>query len=191
MRNVTHLVVAVAVASLVAACGEGSNNPDKGRYATEGGRGSSSEAQNVKLDGCVAPGMRPDGDFILRDVIMPEAATQPNGQHVMQEPPVTDGTWVRLVAAKDANLDEYLGKRVEVIGSITDSGANTLGTSGHAGSDEDKYKRSSGDAGTNPVRNMPPTTTAPNGGDANGTAPRLAVEHVKMISETCEGGEKK
>jgi hypothetical protein len=191
MRNATHLLIAVAVASLVAACGEGSNNPDHGRYATEGGRGSSSGAQNIKLDGCVGPGMRPDGDFILQDVIMPDAATQPNGQHVIQNPPVTDGAWVRLVGAKDANLNDYLGKRVEVIGSITDSGVNTLGTSGSAGTDEDKYKRSSGDAGTNPVRNMTPTTAAPNGGDANGTAPRLAVEHIKTISERCEGGEKK
>jgi len=191
MRNLNNLLIAVAVASLVAACGEGSNNPDKGRYATEGGRGSSSETQNIKLDGCLAHGMRPDGDFILRDVIMPEAATQPNGQHVMQDPPVTDGSWVRLVGAKDANLDDYLGKRVEVIGSIRDSGVNTLGTSGHAGTDEAKFKRSSGDAGTNPVRNMTPSTTAPNGGDANGTAPRLAVEHIKTLSDSCEGGEEK
>ena len=180
MRNVTHFMIAVAVASLVAACGEISNPS----------AGSGSEAQNVKLDGCVAPGMRPDGDFILRDVVLP-AATQTNGEDVMQNASVTDGSWVRLVSAKDANLDDYLGKRVEVTGSIRDSGVNTLGTSGHAGTDEDKYKRSSGDAGTNPVRNMTPTTTAPNGGDSNGTAPRLAVEQVTTLSDTCDGSETK
>ncbi len=190
MRNVTHFVIAVAVAALAVACGEGSNNPDHGRYATEGGRGSSSEAQNIKLDGCVAPGMRPDGDFILRDVILPDAATQPNAQHIVQNPPISNGTWVRLVGAKDADLNSYLGKRVEVIGSIRDSGTNTLGTSGHEGTDKEKYARSSRDAGTSPERNMTPTVAAPNGADANGTAPRLAVEQVKTLSETCEGGEK-
>ena len=187
MRNhATHLVFAVAVAALTVACGEG-NNPDKGRFATESGRGSASAAQNVKLDGCVAPGMRPDGDFILRNVIVPEPATQPNGQDVAQRPPVTDGSWVRLVGAKDANLNSYLGKRVEVIGTIRDSGVNTLGTSGQEGSDHDKFARSSRDSGSNPQRGIPPTTAAPGGADANGTAPRLAVEHVRTIAERCEG----
>ena len=177
MRNVTHFMMAVAVASLVGACGEINNPPATG-----------SSAQNITLDGCVAPGMRPDGDFILRDVIRPDAAAEPGGQDDVHGPLVTDGSWVRLVGSKDANLNDYLGKRVEITGSIIDSGVNTLGTSGHAGTDEDKYKRSTGDAGTNPVRNMTPTTTAPNGGDANGTAPRLAVEHIKAISDSCEGG---
>jgi len=186
MRNhAARLLIAVSVAALAVACGEG-NNPDHGRYATEGGRDSSSEAQNVKLDGCLAPGMRPDGDFILRDVVLADPATQPNGQHVVQNPPIANGTWVRLVGGKDADLNDYLGKRVEVIGSITDSGVNTLGTSGHEGSDKDKYARSSRDAGTSPERNMTPTTAAPNGGDANGTAPRLAVEHVRTVSGSCE-----
>jgi hypothetical protein len=194
MRNATHFVIAVAVAALVAACGEGASgakNPDHDRYATEGGRGSSSAIQNVTLDGCLGPGMRPDGDFILHNVIMLAPAEQPNGQNVMQEPPVTDGSWVRLVGAKDANLNDYLGKRIEVTGGIRDSGVNTLGTSGRTGTDEEKFKRSSGDAGTNPVRNMPPTAAAPNGGDANGTAPRLAVEHVKTLSDSCKAGEEK
>jgi hypothetical protein len=186
MRNhAARLLIAVSVAALAVACGEG-NNPDHGRYATEGGRDSSSEAQNVKLDGCLAPGMRPDGDFILRDVVLADPATQPNGQHVVQNPPIANGTWVRLVGGKDADLNDYLGKRVEVIGSITDSGVNTLGTSGHEGSDKDKYARSSRDAGTSPERNMTPTTAAPNGGDANGTAPRLGVEHVRTVSGSCE-----
>jgi hypothetical protein len=191
MRNHTsHLVIAVAAAALVAACGEG-NNPDHGRYATESGRGSGAAAQNIKIDGCVAPGSRPDGDFILREVVLPAPATQPNGQETMQNPPIANGTWVRLVGSKDADLASYLGKRVEVIGTIRDSGVNTLGTSGHAGTDKDKFERSGRDAGTSPVRNIPPTTAAPNGGDANGTAPRLSVEHVKKLSDSCEGGENK
>ena len=188
MRNhVTHLVIAVAVATFAVACGEG-NNPDHGRYATEGGRGSGPAAQNVKIDGCVAPGMRPDGDFILRDVVLPDPATQPNGQETMQNPPIANGTWVRLVGSKDADLNSYLGKRVEVIGTIRDSGVNTLGTSGHEGSDQQKFERSGRDAGSSPVRNMSPTTAAPNGADANGTAPRLSVEHVTKLADSCEGG---
>jgi hypothetical protein len=138
------------------------------------------------VEGCVGPGLRPDGDFILRDVVLAEPAEQPNGQHIVQNPPIANGTWIRLVGAKDADLNSYLGKRVEIIGSITDSGINTLGTSGHEGSDAAKYARSSRDAGTSPERNMTPTTAAPNGADANGTAPRLAVEHVQPASGSCE-----
>lgn len=186
MRNQTfHLVIAVAVAALAVACG-GGNNPDHGRYATEGGRGSGPAAENIKIEGCVAPGIRPDGDFILRDVVLPDPATQPTGQEAMQTPPIANGTWVRLVGSKDADLNSYLGKRVEIIGTIRDSGTNTLGTSGHEGSDQDKFERSGRDAGASPVRNIPPTTAAPNGADANGTAPRLSVEHVKTLSDSCE-----
>ena len=50
------------------------------------------------------------------------------------------------------------------------------------------FERSGRDASSSPVRSVPPATAAPNGADANGTAPRLSVEHVKQLSETCEGG---
>jgi len=75
-----------------------------------------------------------------------------------------------------------------VIGTIRDSGVNTLGTSGREGTEKDKFERSGRDASTSPVRGVPPATVAPNGGDANGTAPRLSVEHVKKLSDSCEGG---
>jgi hypothetical protein len=192
MRNhLTHFMIAAAAAALAAACGQG-NNPDHGRYATEGGRGSAPPtAQNVKVDGCLGQGMRPDGDFILHDVVLAPPATQPNGQAVIEHPPIANGTWVRLVGdAKDANLESYVGKRIEVIGTIRDSGVNTLGTSGHEGTDAEKFERSSRDSGSNPQRGINPTTAAPNGADANGTAPRLSVEHITKLADSCEGESK-
>jgi hypothetical protein len=178
-------IAALAAATVAVGCGRpGRNNPDHGRYATEGGRKSGSAEQFVKIDGCVQSGTRPDMDFMLRDVDVPAPAEQPLGQETMERPLILRGSWVRLVG--DAGeVEKYLNNRVEITGRMQDSGENTLGTSGHEGSNDDKFRRSAHDAGTNPDRNMNPTTAAPNGADANGLAPRIAVEHVKKIADSC------
>jgi hypothetical protein len=191
MRNhFTHIATAVLCAATAVACGSpGKNVSDSGRYATEGGRGSGSPEQFVKLDGCVAPGTSPTGEYLLRDVVVPAPATQPQGgQETMQHPPIANGTWVRLAGDND-ELHDHLGKRVEIMGRMRDTGANTMGTSGHSGTNEEKFERSSNDAGTNPVRNIPPTTAAPAGADANGTTALIAVERVRELSGSC--GEEK
>lgn len=180
MRNhVTHLATAVLVSAFAVACG-GSHD-----YTSESGRASGSAQQNIKLDGCMAPAESGPGHYIVRNVVLPEPAEQPNGQQTAQQPPVTEGSWVNLVGDTD-HLQGYLGQRVEVEGRITDTGANTMGTSGHAGTNEDKFARSSHDASTNPDRAITPTTAVPNGADANGWAPSLAVEHVKKLADSCE-----
>lgn len=185
MRNhVTHIATAVALAALAVACG--GDNSNQSRYLTESGRGRGLN-QHVKLEGCVAPAGAHPGEYVLREVFLPEPAEQPMGQETAQVPPVVNGSWVRLSGdAAELNLKDYLGKRVEVDGNISETGQNTLGTSGHAGTNEDKFERSSRDAGTDPVRNIPPTTAAPAGADANGDAPQIAIEHVKALGQSCQ-----
>ena len=185
-KHLTHIGMAVLLAAIAVGCSNpSSNNPDHGRYATEGGRKSGPPDQYVKLDGCLEPGDRPDGAFMLRQVVVPEPATQPLGQETMEHRPIPPGSWVRLIG--DAgDLKRELGHRVEVTGRVEDSGENTMGTSGHEGSNDDKFRRSSHDAGTNPDRNITPTTAAPAGANANGLSPRIAVEHVRKLADSCE-----
>lgn len=178
--------MAVLVAAAAFGCNQPSrNNPDHGRYATEGGRKSGSAEQFVKIDGCVQSATRPDADFVLRDVEVPSPAEQPLGQETMERPLIVRGSWVRLVGDSD-DVKAHLNQRVEITGRMQDTGENTLGTSGHAGSNDDKFHRSAHDAGTNPDRNMNPTTAAPAGADANGLAPRIAVEHVTKLDDRCK-----
>ena len=196
MRNhVTHLATAILFAATAIACGDpGRTVQNDSRYATEGGRGSGPAEQYIKLDGCVQPGTSANGEYLLSDVVLPDPATQPNGQETIQRPPVENGQSVRLIGSSDADLKSYLGKRVEIMGRIRDTGANTLGTSGRttpakeAETPHEKFEQSSKDAHTSPDRAMPPTTTAPLGADANGAIPSFAVEKVKDLGQQCSGG---
>ena len=185
MRNhLAHVVMAVGIAALAVACGGAGTGSPSGS-ASEGGRGLAVD-QQVKLQGCVQPASSNPGELILAGVFVPAPATQPRNQETAQEPVIANGTWVRLTGNIDQlQLRDYLGKRVEVTGRVRDTGANTLGTSGYVGSNKDKFDRSSRDAGTDPQRNITPTTAAPNGGDANGTAPSIAVEQVRKLSDSC------
>jgi len=135
------------------------------------------------VDGCVeaAPGTN---NYVLQKVTLPPPATQPTGNNTAECPLITEGAWVRLLPGSD-DIRNYMGQLVEVTGVIQDTGANSLGTSGHEGSDQDKYARSTHDAGTSPDRNTKPTTAAPAGADANGTAPLIAVNTVTTLSKTC------
>jgi hypothetical protein len=106
-------------------------------------------------------------------------------------PVVTPGSWVRIAPGSE-NLKTYVGQRVSITGEIVDRGENTLGTSGRvlpnkeATDDHDKFKQSSRDASTNPDRANPPSTVAPMGANANGNAPKIAVEKVSKLADSCE-----
>lgn len=144
------------------------------------------EHERIVLEGCVAaaPG---NNRYVLRKVFVPDPAVQPQGnENFAADLQVPPGSWV-LLTPGPVNLRQYLGKRVLVQGVVEDTGDNTLRTSASIGDLREKFARSARDAATNPERAVPPSTVAPAGADANGLAPRIAVEKIKKLADSCEG----
>jgi hypothetical protein len=171
-KQIAHVATVVAVAAVAAACGGG---------GVAGGQEGGSP-RRVKLDGCVqaAPGIH---QYTLQSVLNPVTAAQPNGNASPQEPLVPDGSWVRLTR-RGEDLDQYLGRRVEVEGPVTDTGATTIGTAGQE-DEKTKLRRASPDASSTTDRSVPPSTVPPRGATANGIAPLIAVEQIRTIADTC------
>jgi hypothetical protein len=87
----------------------------------------------VSISGCVeaAPGPR---QYVLRHVRFepretgdPHIDTTTAGAHG-----ITEGAWVRLRVGKE-DLGPHAGRRVTILGAITDNGQNTVGTAGTHG----------------------------------------------------------
>jgi hypothetical protein len=179
-KQIAQMAAAVAVAALAGACGGGGDAGAKGRMAGGRERGT---PERVKLDGCVqaAPGNR---QYVLQDVVLPGPPEQPVGNEALsQGPNIPQGSWVRLKRGGD-DLEQYLGKRVEVEGLISDSGRTTMGTAGN-GDDQSKLRRASPDASSTTDRSLPPSTVPPYGASANGLAPEVTVERIKTVADTC------
>ena len=175
-KGIAHITTTVAAAALAAACG--------GRSASVAGGGDRGNPQRVKLEGCVqaAPGNR---QYVLQNVVTPGVPEQPTANESMpQGRLVPDGSWVRLTPGGE-DLEAYLGKRVEVEGTVNDTGASTMGTSGGA-DDRTKLRRSAPDASSTTDRSLPPSTVLPRGATANGFAPLIAVEQIKKLDDACK-----
>lgn len=186
---------AILAAALVGGCSGRNDAVGNERKAQAGGERGKNEM--VKVEGCLqgAPGT-PGREYILAHVSMPEPAAQPQGQETMAHGPlVVAGSWVRIAPGGE-DLKNYVGQRVSITGEVIDRGENTLGTTGRvlpnkeATSEHDKFKQSSRDASTSPDRAMPPTTVAPMGANANGNAPKIAVEKISKLADSCEAAGK-
>lgn len=190
-------MTAVWKSSLVAACltaacggsdGRRENGPIQDRMA--------SAPQELTLTGCVRPGQL-ETTFVLEDVrtgqLQPSAQRQPQsgmqGTGGTASPPViTDGSTVQLSAADPAQLRQYVGQEVRVRGTLTDTGASTIGTSGAQGS----HTTPSGDrsaAGQTDKSHAEKkrNEAGPIGRDsmANGTAPTIRVSSVEATGQRC------
>jgi hypothetical protein len=140
----------------------------------------------VSISGCVeaAPGPR---HFVLRNVRFepretgdPHIDTTTAGAHG-----ITEGAWVRLRVGKD-DLGPHAGRRVTILGAITDNGQNTIGTTGTQGIQtpsgdrsqaassqgySDKVKDEAGRIGRESM--------------ANGTAAEVEVRKVEKSGDKC------
>jgi hypothetical protein len=190
-HRLAHAGIAIFTAALAVAC-SGRNDAVRNERKAQGG-GERGQNEMVRVEGCLqsAPGS-PGREYVLAHVTMPEPETQPQGQETMEHGPlVPAGSWVRIAPGGE-DLKNYVGQRVSITGEVIDRGDNTLGTSGRvlpnkeATTDHDKFKQSSRDASTNPDRAMPPTTVAPLGANANGNAPKIAVEKIAKLADACE-----
>jgi hypothetical protein len=119
------LIAAAACAVLAAGCG-GDKATD---YRAAQDAGSSSE--RISLTGCVetAPGRA--GEFALQHVRLQPLGEQPSDALTATSgQPITEGSWVRLAMADEAQLRERVGERVTIVGTIRDDGRDRVGTGG-------------------------------------------------------------
>ena len=179
-----HACIAILTAALAIACSRNDAVNNDRKVQAGGERGTN---QRIKVEGCLqeAPGA-PGEEYLLAHVTMPEPEAQPQGQETMEHRIITPGSWVRLSPGAE-DLKTYVGKRVAVMGEVVDTGRNTIGTSGHKTDDtREKFERATRDSGSNPERAAPPSTVPPASADANGNAPRIAVEKVDKVEGECE-----
>ena len=143
------------------------------------------EGSRITLAGCVGAGEAP-GEYALREVRVdtgyPPAPALPEAPPV---PGVTEGAWVRL-EGRDAQLQHLFGQRVRVTGQVTDTGENTIGTSGVFG-----YETPSGDTsqaagdGHYSTRQQLEAGRIARESMANGHAAEIRVEEITPIGEPC------
>lgn len=188
------IAMALVCAATLTACRGGTDGQADERLATTQARPDRPAAGSpdgpaaalVSLSGCLeaAPGTR---QYVLRNVRFeprsagdPHATTTTPGGHG-----ITEGAWVR-VDAGDRRLDDHLGQRVVLKGSIADDGRNTIGTAGAPGArtpagdtsqaaspghHSDKQKKEMGRIARESM--------------ADGTAARIAVEDVTSTGDRC------
>lgn len=168
-KQIAHLAASVAAAAFVAAC--------SGGPADSAGAKGGATPQRVELEGCVqaAPGIH---QYVLQGVVTPVAGHE----SLPHEGVIPNGSWVRLARGAES-LEQYLGKRVEVEGTITDTGEPTIGTTGE--DERRKLRRASPDASSTTDRSVPPSTVPPAAANANGFAPQVAVGRIRKLAETC------
>jgi hypothetical protein len=141
----------------------------------------------VSLSGCVeaAPGT---GQFVLRNVRLeprgqgdPQASTTTPGAHG-----ITEGAWVRLNAAEQ-DLTTFLGQRVTITGSISDSGQNTIGTAGTSGQTTPSGDRSQAASPDHHAdRKAEEAGRIGRESMANGTAAEIRVQQVQWTGDRCQ-----
>jgi hypothetical protein len=129
-----QLIGSVLCTTLMIGCGgKDARTDERSARQPEAAEAAAPARATVSLSGCVeaAPGPR---QYVLRHVRFepretgdPHIDTTTAGMHG-----ITEGAWVRLRVGKD-DLGPHAGRRVTILGSITDNGQNLVGTSGTRG----------------------------------------------------------
>jgi hypothetical protein len=181
-----QLIGPVLYAMLMIGCVGKDNSTDERGAQQPDAKPEPPAQATVSLSGCVeaAPGPR---NYVLRHVRFepretgdPHIDTTTAGAHG-----ITEGAWVRLRVGKE-DLGPHAGRRVTILGAITDNGQNTVGTAGTPGtrtpSGDTSQAASSGhhsekvkkEAGRIARESM-----------ADGTAAEVAVQKVQSSGEKC------
>ena len=193
MRTRWHFGVALMISgAIVAGCGgsDGANDDRRAQQPQstqpEGAQSAAAQA-TVALTGCVeaAPGTN---QYVLRNVQFTSA--QGSNPHRSTTTPgghgITEGSWVRLDAA-DRDLDQFLGQRVRMTGSIADSGRNTIGTAGSSGNQlpsGDRSQAASAEDHSDKVRAEAGRIARES--MANGAAAQVTVSAMEGTGERCQ-----
>jgi hypothetical protein len=181
-----QLIGPVLGAMLMIGCARTEGTTDE-RSAQQAEKKAEAPAQaTVSISGCVevAPGPR---RYVLRNVRFepretgdPHIDTTTAGAHG-----ITEGSWIRLRSAEQ-DLGPQAGRRVTILGAITDDGRNTIGTAGTHG-----VKTPSGDVSQAPSSKHHSEKVKTEAGRiaresmANGTAAEVEVQKVLASGDKC------
>ena len=181
-----QLIGPVVCALMIAGCAGKKDDASGNARKAEATKGEAPAQATVSLSGCVeaAPGPR---HYVLRHVRFepretgdPHIDTTTAGAYG-----ITEGAWVRLRSGEQ-DLGPQAGRRVTIVGSISDSGQNTIGTTGtqgvrtpsgdtsQAGTNEQYWNKVKEEAGRIARESM-----------ANGTAAEIVVQKVQASGEKC------
>ena len=125
--------VVAAMLVTIGCAGSESSTDERRAQQPEGNKPEPPAQATVSISGCLeaAPGPR---QYVLRNVRFepretgdPHIDTTTAGAHG-----ITQGAWVRLRAGKD-DIGPHTGRRVTILGAITDNGQKTVGTAGTPG----------------------------------------------------------
>jgi hypothetical protein len=182
-----QLIGSVLSAMLTVGCAGKDGSTDERRAQQPEATEAEPPAQaTVSISGCVeaAPGPR---QYVLRHVrFEPRETGDPHiDTTTASAHGITEGAWVRLRVGKD-DLGPHAGRRVTILGAITDSSQNTVGTAGTGGNrmpsgDESQAASSTryseklnAEAGRIARESM-----------ANATAAEVAVQKVQPSGDKC------
>ena len=171
---------------IVGCAGKDGSTEERNAQQPEASKAEPPAQATVSISGCVeaAPGPR---QYVLRHVRFepretgdPHIDTTTAGAHG-----ITEGAWVRLRVGKD-DLGPHAGRRVTILGAITDNGQNTIGTAGTRGN-----RTPSGDESQAASSKRYPEKVKAEAGRiaresiANGTAAEVAVQKVQASGDKC------
>jgi hypothetical protein len=181
-----QLIGPVVCAFIIAGCSGKADNESGQARQREATKGEAPAQATVSLSGCVeaAPGPR---QYVLRHVrFEPRETGDPHiDTTTASAHGITEGAWVRLRAGEQ-DLGAQAGRRVTILGSISDSGQNTIGTSGTQG-----VRTPSGDTSQAAANERYSKKVADEAGRiaresmANGTAAEVVVQKVQTTGEKC------
>jgi len=180
------------------ACG-GSDDRREER-AVESLQGRPTAQTSLTLTGCVQAGSL-ETRFVLENVrtaatgAQPHAEGQTAGQGDRATVPasdaITEGSFVQLQTANEAELHKYVGQQVRVVGTLIDKGANTIGTGGARGQALPSGDRSMASATdmSNAEKKAQEAGRIGRESMANGTAPIIRVQEIQGTGQACSGGQ--
>ncbi len=185
MRWLTTAILPLAAAGALVACSGGG---DRDKPVIHGEHPEAESYHSIALLGCLQPGDAA-GQYRLRHVRLAPRGEQPSSDTSAQNAVITEGSWVRLTASDEDGLRSHLGQEVQVVGTITDTGRNTIGTTGYqkgAGQPESRTDKSRQAADESYAQKMA-EEAGPLGEQStwNGYGPEVAVERIQPTGQAC------
>ena len=187
LKNWTVRIVALGCTTVMAACG-GSDGRREQRYA------ENNKMPLLKLTGCLQPGGL-ETKYVLENILLSgerDQQAQTSDRAGSRSPTtLTEGSLVQLRSDNEAELQQYLGQRINVTGRLIDSGANTIGTGGAQGEPTPSGDRSRASATGKDHSEKVREEAGPIGlsSIANGTAPIIHVESINPSGQGCQAGQ--
>jgi hypothetical protein len=193
----TRFVLAATAFAAIAAVGCGGGDRTNSDRRANDDANQHTQAPQVTLTGCVTAGSG-SATYALHNVRFggPGQSPQSDTQHT-HELGITEGSFVRLTLPSGASakegasgahtdLSKYLGQRVTLTGSVVDTGASTVGTSGSSGNPSPSGDRSqAASAEHHSEKQRKEAGPIARNTSSNGMAAEVRVQTVQETGERC------